>query len=254
MNSSKSIVCKNCGNVFEGNYCNNCRQKADTNRIDWKEVWHGLFHAFFHTDRGLLFTIRELILRPGITIREYLDGKRASHFNPLLFLILSGTVASLLFSYLHIKPPNDEVALDKIEDLSSLIAEKYFILIGFFFIFLLTITDYFFYYTKRYLIPEIIISNAFQIGQLLLYTVAMVPLFIVQNYIFADNSNIVDLRVVLKFIVLGFLFFTRYQLYEASGNLKVAGKIVFQLCVVYILYHVAITQVVLNWLLKQNTA
>lgn len=248
MNSSNSIVCKNCGNVFKGNYCNNCRQSAKTHRITWHEIGHGLFHAFFHADKGLLFTIRELTTRPGKTIREYLEGKRANHFNPLLFLILTGTLSTFIFSMLHLKLPNDDVPLDKIHDLSSVVAEKYFIVVGLFFIFLLTVTDYFFYFNRKYVIPEIIISNAFQSGQILTFTILMIPLFLLQNFVFNIEEPLIDIRSILKLAVIGFLFYARFQIYEARGNYFLMGKIIVQLGCVYFLYNTVIEWIVEHWI------
>jgi hypothetical protein len=64
----KTIACKNCNNQFEGIFCNMCRQPADTYRITWHEVIHHLPHAMFHTDKGLLHTVKEMTVRPGYTI------------------------------------------------------------------------------------------------------------------------------------------------------------------------------------------
>lgn len=241
-------VCKNCNNTFSGNYCNNCRQSANTHRITWHEIGHNLFHAFFHADKGLLFTIKQMVIRPGIAIREYIEGKRAYHFNPLLFLILAGTLSTFIFSMLHLKLPNDDVPLDKIHDLSSIVAEKYFIVVGLFFILLLTITDYVFYYKKKYVIPEIVISNAFQSGQILTFTILMIPLFLMQNYVFNTAEPLIDIRSILKLAVIGFLFFARYQLYEAHGNYFLMGKIIVQLGCVYFLYNTAIDWIVEHWI------
>lgn len=190
-----------------------------------------------------------MTLHPGIAIREYLGGKRAYHFNPLLFLILSGTLATLLFSYLHLRLINVEVVYERIEAYNSFIAHKYFIFVGFFFIVLLTVTDFIFYFNKKYILPELIISNAYQIGQLLLFTVLMVPLFVLQNYILENPDPIFELRTILKIGVLCFLFFTRYQLYEAKGNYLMITKIFIQIVLVYVLYSIIVTKLVVNWMI-----
>ena len=119
------IICKNCNNSFEGKYCNMCRQSADTWRITWRELTHHLPHAIFHVDRGLLHTVKGMTLRPGEVIRGYIDGKRVQHFNPLLFFILLGGIAGILFNMAHVKLPNKEINFDKITVISDTIARKY---------------------------------------------------------------------------------------------------------------------------------
>ena|SRR5450631_742653 len=58
-------------------------------------------HGFYHFDHGLLFTARELALRPGRTIRNYLRGKRVTYFNPFTFILVLGGINALLLKKLH---------------------------------------------------------------------------------------------------------------------------------------------------------
>jgi len=88
--------CKNCGNEFEGNYCNNCGQAAATHRLNFKFLWHDIQHGLFHFDKGIVHSLGHLCLRPGFTIKEYLEGKRVGHFKPLSMVLLLATVYGLL--------------------------------------------------------------------------------------------------------------------------------------------------------------
>ena len=92
--------CKNCENSFEGSYCNICGQKKDTHRINLHYVVHELPHALFHLESGIFFTIREMLLRPGINVSLFLEGKRVRYFKPVLYLLVLTTVSSLLNTWL----------------------------------------------------------------------------------------------------------------------------------------------------------
>ncbi|MFN8334913.1 MAG: DUF3667 domain-containing protein [Cyclobacteriaceae bacterium] len=81
-------TCKNCANSFEGNYCPNCSQKADTHRFSVKHFAHEVFHAFTHADKGIFFLAKELFVRPGKVAREFNEGKRKKYFNPITYLLL----------------------------------------------------------------------------------------------------------------------------------------------------------------------
>lgn len=83
------IRCLNCDNIVELNYCPSCGQKASTHRFSWIHfLQHDLAHALFHVDKGIFYTIKELIIRPGHSVREYIQGKRAKHFNIFTFIFL----------------------------------------------------------------------------------------------------------------------------------------------------------------------
>jgi hypothetical protein len=83
------MTCKNCDHTFEGKFCSNCGQSADTHKVTLKHFFHEFFHAFTHADKGIILLAKDLITRPGHVAREYLDGKRKKYFNPLSFLVLT---------------------------------------------------------------------------------------------------------------------------------------------------------------------
>lgn len=108
--------CKNCHYPYEENdkYCPKCGQKTDTHRINFHFLMHEIQHGIFHIDSGILYTLKELFIRPGHTIREYLEGKRQKHFKPVLFIMILGTIYTLLGysipNILNISPSNQTPA------------------------------------------------------------------------------------------------------------------------------------------------
>jgi len=92
-------TCKNCGAALNGNFCANCGQKSEIHRVTFGHFAHEFFHAFTHTDKGILLLMKELITRPGYVAREYLDGKRKKYFNPLSFLV----IISSIYAYISYK-------------------------------------------------------------------------------------------------------------------------------------------------------
>jgi hypothetical protein len=77
-----------------------CGQKADTRRIDWHWLLHEVQHSILHVDKGLLYTLKELFVRPGITIRGFLEGKRVNHFRPVALIMILAAVYSLGFQWM----------------------------------------------------------------------------------------------------------------------------------------------------------
>lgn len=87
--TTAATICKNCETTFEGNFCPNCSQKADTHRFTLKHFAHEFFHALTHTDKGVLFLAKELSKRPGKVSIEYNEGRRKKYFNPFTYLLIT---------------------------------------------------------------------------------------------------------------------------------------------------------------------
>ena len=68
--------CKNCYHILKGNYCSNCGQKATTGRITFRYLLEIFLQIFTHLEHGFLYTSKELLIRPGITMHDYLTGHR----------------------------------------------------------------------------------------------------------------------------------------------------------------------------------
>jgi len=89
-------TCKNCGHQYEGNFCNNCGQTSNTKEINFGSILKEIQHSVLQIDKGILYTTKELITRPGHTIREYLYGKRVKHFKPFAYILILSTIYVLL--------------------------------------------------------------------------------------------------------------------------------------------------------------
>ncbi|HQY20254.1 MAG TPA: DUF3667 domain-containing protein [Ignavibacteria bacterium] len=111
------MECKNCGNDFTGKFCNECGQKNVDGRITIREILHNFIHSFTHIDSGIFFLIKELFIRPGAVVREYLSGKRKKYFNPFQFLIIAIAIAAFLAVKFTLFGPN--IDPDTIEALNS---------------------------------------------------------------------------------------------------------------------------------------
>jgi len=92
--TEKMKNCKNCNHQIAEKYCPNCGQSASLKRIDGHYIIHEIQHLL-HFEKGIFFTAKQLFLKPGIAIREYIDDNRNRLMKPVPFLILT----SLLFTF-----------------------------------------------------------------------------------------------------------------------------------------------------------
>ena len=103
-------ACLNCEAPLTGPYCARCGQDAHTHRFTWGYLLHEIPHSVWHVDKGLPYTIWQMLRRPGPTMRRYLAGQRVKLFRPLALVLLVAGVASFLILVLHVQVLPDQPA------------------------------------------------------------------------------------------------------------------------------------------------
>ena len=76
--------CKNCDKIVDGNFCAHCGQNIKVDKLNLPNFLTEVSDSVFQLNGGLFYTIKELFVRPGHTIREFLIGRRKGHFKPII--------------------------------------------------------------------------------------------------------------------------------------------------------------------------
>lgn len=223
MANKSNKVCKNCENIFEGNFCNLCGQNSHTHKINFHYVVHEIQHSIFHVDGGIFYTIKELTKRPGNSIREFIEGKRVKHFKPVTYVI----ILSIIHSFLEHKINKNPFIEDGLLGVLKSLRDNNKVNNGNFEIFEWLIHHY--SYTALLLIPIFSLSswiafkkskynyfenltlNTFLFGQVTLIFIVSLPL----SMIFKDNSNIDLVRLLLSVI---FTFGAYFQFFNTINK------------------------------------
>lgn len=189
--------CENCNNQISENYCPNCGQSAKLKRIDKHYISHEFLHLF-HFEKGFFFNVKELLLRPGISIKEFLYKNRNKHMKPVPFLILTALLSTLAFHFTDTdKIYNEQIKIfagkTKIYDILNWIEghHGYANLINGFFI---ALSIKLFYRKYQYNLFEIIVLLCFVIGQsTFLLTITTIFLGTLNPTIYKTIAGIVNL-------------------------------------------------------------
>lgn len=100
----RNVKCLNCHEILQSKFCPNCGQSIKTHRFSLKLFFKEVFiNGVFQIDKGFFYTFKELFIRPGHSIRAYVDGSRVNHFNYFTFIVLLITIGHLLTGALHIE-------------------------------------------------------------------------------------------------------------------------------------------------------
>ena len=95
-------ICKNCNNKFEGNYCFNCGHPQKIERINSGYIISEIA-SVLNFQKGIFHTIKELLIKPGQNIRQFISEDRNRLVKPILFIIICSLTYTLFVQIFEFK-------------------------------------------------------------------------------------------------------------------------------------------------------
>lgn len=93
-------VCKKCDSEFESNYCPNCGHPQVIERINGRYILSEIA-SVLNFQKGILYTIKELLIRPGQSIRTFISEDRNRLVKPIMFILITSLIYTILLSIFH---------------------------------------------------------------------------------------------------------------------------------------------------------
>lgn len=108
--------CPTCGTHYQGNYCPRCGQSAKIGRYSFKKAFLLFLDVWGLGNRSMFRTLRDLLLRPGYMIYDYLKGMQMAYFPPFKMFFLLVALSLLIDSGLNLKGEDRiEIKLNKFD-------------------------------------------------------------------------------------------------------------------------------------------
>jgi hypothetical protein len=225
--------CLNCTQSYEGRFCPECGQKAQTHRITFTSIAHDIPHSVFHVDKGFVYTFIQLLKDPGSSIRGFIEGKRIKHYAPFAYLFILSAATSLVAhfkgfyfeTFLHrhlITSPN-------IPFLSaSLFFNKYPALMFCLLIPVMSLCTYLFNMKSKYNYWENFVLNTYLVSQFNLFFILEEIICMLMGK--ASTSLVPMLAVFFFYSIWGYSrFFTK------GGSISaIIKRVVMYICLVFI--------------------
>ena len=98
--------CSTCSTEYVGNYCPRCGQSSKIGRYSFKRAFLLFLDVWGLGNRGMFRTLRDLLLRPGYMIRDYLSGMQMAYFPPFKMFFLLSTLSLAVQGGLNIMGKN----------------------------------------------------------------------------------------------------------------------------------------------------
>ena len=112
-------ACINCNNELSGKYCSNCGLPVKIKRIDGHYIMHEIEHVL-HFEKGILYTVKELLIKPGTSVKEFLAENRSRLVKPIIFIIITSLIYTLITHFFHIEEGYINFSLDKNSALTAI--------------------------------------------------------------------------------------------------------------------------------------
>jgi hypothetical protein len=189
-------TCKNCKTEVTLNYCPNCGNPIKLTRINSQYIVQEV-GSVLNFDKGIFYTIRELILRPGKTIRQFIKEDRNRLVKPIVFIIISSLIYSIFQQLFNFEDGYVGYSFEKdsaIHSIFNWVSKNYGysnILMGIFIALWIKI----FFKKYGYNFYEILILLCFVMGiGMLLFAV------------FGVADSLIDLKIIDKGYLIGILY------------------------------------------------
>lgn len=235
--------CLNCGQEITGNYCSNCGQKK-YRRIDRKYIIEEAQYSLLHTNKGFLYSVKNILKNPGKTAREFIDGNRVNHYKPILLaFVLSGISAIISFKIIGLNEIMKDMYASK--NMDSGFADAYVSITSTYFSFLmLACVPVFALFTKLAFYKwgqnyyEHVVMNAFTVS---FYTIVSIIFLYPFYYIFRENFDQFQLVLFSSMLTIPIMLVWFYKGFYSE---KALSSILVRILLISILTAIAFTLVV----------
>lgn len=112
-------TCVKCDATFSEDCCSNCVQTVSTQRIDGKYILSEI-SSVLNFDKGILFTFRELLIRPGINIKKFINGERKRLVKPIIYILLCSLIYTILQRILQFEEGYINIRSEESEEIPKL--------------------------------------------------------------------------------------------------------------------------------------
>ena len=231
--------CPNCDAVIDGEFCSNCGQRK-YKRINKKYIWDEIQYVLLHANKGLLYSVKNILKNPGRTAREFVEGKRINHYKPILLVfLLSGIAAFISFKLIGYKELMQGIYSQK-GIYSDFMGEALSFSSGYFSFIMLCLIPVFALFSRiafrkwGHNYYEHIVMNAYIIS---FYTLVEIIVLYPLMYFLKSNVEIIEILHLLSFCIIPVFLVWFYKGFYKERSIKsVILKVLLFMLLVFVAY------------------
>ena len=247
--------CANCDQIISGNFCGNCGQKK-YKRIDRKYIFDEVQYTVLHTNKGFLYSLKNILKNPGKTAKEFIDGNRVNHYKPLLLAFVLSSVSgfisykviglsAIMREYYAGRQLNSEFMGDLVSVMASYNSAIMLVLVPFFAVFTkLALRKWGHNYFEHIIMNCYILSFYTVLSIVIVYPIIYLFRSDVENFVLITNGSMLSIPFILTWFYKGF--------YSEKPITSVIGKVFITIGLMllgYLVFLIIAIAVVFLWAL-----
>jgi hypothetical protein len=220
-------ACANCDTPVTLRYCPNCGQKHAEGRLHMRHLLSEFAHNYLGTDSGFFFTLRQMLLRPGHAVNEFLTGKRKPYLKPVQFYLLMLTLFFVMSELLNVNPlemgnqvnrdlgirPSTEVMAKKHYQQTTQVLSQNMKVIFSTLLFMLALTMKLLYRKRPYTFTELLVFTLYLYGVSYLFS-CLLSLLMVAHL---SHTLHATLNAAIYLLSLAYTIWAIHQFYGGGG-------------------------------------
>lgn len=117
--SEERHICASCKTEYVGNFCPRCGQSAGVGRFSFKKALLLFIDVWGMGNRSMFRSLRDLMLRPGYMIRDYLRGMQSAYFPPFKMFFLLTALSLLVQNGFSLSLEDEDEQKQKTEEVAQ---------------------------------------------------------------------------------------------------------------------------------------
>jgi hypothetical protein len=216
------LICKHCGLRGEGKYCSHCGEIYEPYRITIHSLMHEVIHTFTHADKGLLYTLKNLAIHPGIMQKNYLEGERKTNQKPFSLFFICASVTAIALHYVNAPSPDSQSHFDITK---GIFYKNYFVMVQALLIPFYALLTWAVFYRRNFNYAEALVLFMYSLAFSLLI---IIPINFLSYFFTSINEQLVEL------VLLGtYMIWTNFNFFREEKKWIVVLKSVLLLVACY---------------------
>jgi hypothetical protein len=120
------LKCPNCGHLDSGDFCSECGQTLQKQRLTIKILLKSVVDFFYNIEDKYVHTFKELFLRPIVFLNKYIEGSREKYYIPFKYFFLNLSINFFVYTYFDLGKLNEETMEDEFNSIVVLKSEVMF--------------------------------------------------------------------------------------------------------------------------------
>ena len=201
--------CKKCKNPLEERkkFCPQCGTGVIFKRIDWHFIFDEI-KQIFNLEKGIFFTVRELIIQPGNAVRTYIEGDRQRMVKPIFFLFATAITYVFIGELFHVElyqKSGPEMPVEFNEGMNWISSNMAYVYL--FLCLIYSLWSRLLFWKQSYNIVEIFVFNCYTSGLVMVSTSIILIFQVILKFDFNTNSIIASVVTCLYYSWAMTLFF-----------------------------------------------